>query len=113
MSNDFSHYPDMDHNGSRDLKDCAMFHEMMDEWDAQSGENSGTSRSTSKSPTSRGQAKDDILTTRIAWGICALITGIPGLLLLRADISDSLILSAFALMLLVGFLFSLKGLLFG
>ena len=111
----FDHYPDMDHNGSHDLKDCAMFHDMMDEWDAQSREDGETSYcgSTNKKSASRGQSKDDVLTTRIAWGICALITGIPGLLLLNADVSDSLILSALTLMLLVGFVLSLKGLLLG
>ena len=111
----FDHYPDMDHNGSHDLKDCAMFHDMMDEWDAQNKEDGGISccGSARKRPASRGQSKEDVLTTRIAWGICTLITGIPGLLLLNADVSDSLILSALTLMLLVGFVLSLKGLLLG
>ena len=40
MSN-FDHYPDMDHNGTHDLKDSGMFHEMMSEWDAQ--DDSGSS----------------------------------------------------------------------
>ena len=31
MSYDFNHYPDMDHDGDRDLKDSAMFHDMMEE----------------------------------------------------------------------------------
>lgn len=31
MNYDFGHYHDMDHDGDRDIKDSAMFHEMMEE----------------------------------------------------------------------------------
>lgn len=112
MSN-FDHYPDMDHNGTHDLKDSGMFHEMMSEWDAQDDSGSSYRGGGKGTATPRGSSKDDILTTRVAWGICALVAGIPGLLLLSADVSDSLILSALTLMLLVSFVLSLKGLIFG
>ena len=31
MNYDFDHYHDMDHDGDRDIKDSAMFHEIMEE----------------------------------------------------------------------------------
>lgn len=30
MNYDFDHYHDMDHDGDRDIKDSALFHEMME-----------------------------------------------------------------------------------
>ena len=112
MSN-FDHYHDMDHDGDHDLKDSGMFHDMMSEWTTPGG--SGSSHLTGGKGKSapRGSSKDDVLTTRIAWGLCALISGIPGFFLLSADVSESLLLSALTLMLLVGFVLSLKGLILG
>ena len=31
MSYNFDHYPDINHDGHRDSRDSALFHEMMDE----------------------------------------------------------------------------------
>ena len=42
MSYNFDHYPDMNHDGHRDSRDSALFHEMMDE-DARSYQRSSHS----------------------------------------------------------------------
>ena len=46
MNYDFSHYPDMDHDGDCDLKDSAMFHDMMEEGERQYRASSYSSGST-------------------------------------------------------------------
>ena len=33
----FDHYPDMNHDGKKDIYDCVVFHELMDEDEQQSG----------------------------------------------------------------------------
>lgn len=79
MSN-FDHYPDMDHDGDHDLKDSAMFHDMMDE-DSSSGTwvnekyYDELSRKINRDPELREKARADRRAESIAKGIMLAVFG--------------------------------------
>lgn len=118
MSNDFNHYPDMDHDGDHDLKDSGMFHEMMGEWETQQTDGNRKediphyANGKKVWPAQMGTKKEDVLAYRITCAIGALVTGVPGLLLLNSE-PDNGLLAFITLALLISSIISIKELIFG
>ncbi len=82
----FKHYPDINHDGEKNLEDAVIFHSLMDAAEEQSQEEGRTNHAQSGHSKSKSQALADV----IVWGLVAFLFADYLSLLLKGELPFNL-----------------------